>query len=114
MAQRVGLAAVHVGFCVINPSAAVPFGISFTFHVTPASSEPVTVAVRFCVPPPETVAVVGDMVTTVVPPLPPPLLGACAMQLVSGNAIAATINDENREARKFRKVPSHRQEAIFN
>ncbi len=53
----------------IVPSAAVPPAIPFTFHRTlaAAAAPPVTVAVKTCAPPDGTVAIDGEMLTTIVP-----------------------------------------------
>jgi len=71
------------------PNAGLPFWTPFTYHVTAVTWGPVTVAVKFCVLPPDTVALVGDTVTVVcwLPPLP----GALAMHPAKGNIPASAI-----------------------
>jgi len=95
------------------PTVEFPFTMPFTYHCTAVTGGPVTVGVKFCVAPPDTVALVGAIVT-VVGVVPPPLPGAWAMHPTQESR-ADTITDHDKTAgRNFRKGPSDEEKGIGN
>lgn len=98
---------------VIVPTVEFPFGKPFTYHSTPVTGGPVTVGVKFCVAPPDTVALVGEIVT-LVGELPPPLPGAWAIQPTQDSRADTAMNHDKIAGKNFRKGPSDEKKDIEN
>jgi hypothetical protein len=93
------------------PTVEFPFTMPFTYHCTAVTGGPVTVGVKFCVAPPDTVALVGAIVT-VVGVVPPPLPGAWAMHPTQESRADTTTDHDKIAGRNLRKGPSDEQKAI--